>query len=195
MGTAAALVVRHCLAGAPTLGRGRLIAIDGPAGSGKSTLADAVVDRARHLVVSVGLIHLDDLYQGWTGLDQHLVERVHDGILAPLSRERTGCYRRWDWHDDAWAEEHWVDPVALLVMEGVGSGARALDHLVTTRVWVEAPRDLRWARGLDRGGVGLEDHWERWLAREEAFLAAEGTRERADILVDGTGDRAPRLRV
>ena len=43
----AAVVVAWVLAAEPTLGKGRLVCVDGPAGAGKTTLADALVDRPR----------------------------------------------------------------------------------------------------------------------------------------------------
>ncbi len=188
---AAGVVLHHAMGASPTLGPGRLVCIDGPAGAGKTTLADAVVAAARRRVASVGLVNLDDLYEGWAGLGAALGPRIAREVLHPLAAGEPGRYRRWDWYADAWAEEHVVDPVALLVLEGVGAAATAYDDLVTTRVWVDAPRELRRRRGLERGGEGLAEHWDRWLDTEQALLAAEGTLGRADVVVDGTGAARP----
>ncbi|MEZ5092503.1 uridine kinase [Nocardioides sp.] len=190
---AAALVLDHALTHDPTLGDARLVCVDGPAGSGKTTLADRLLAAARRRVPSTALVHMDDLYEGWDGLGPELVARVKDTILLPLAAGETGHHRRWDWYAGRWAEELIVDPAALVVMEGVGSAALAYDDLVTTRVWIDAPRDLRLQRGLDRGDYGDPAHWLRWLDAEAAWLAAERTRERADVLVDGTGACPPRL--
>jgi hypothetical protein len=53
------------------------------------------------------------------------------------------------------------------------------------RVWVEAPAPLRLSRGLARDGEDLAAHWRRWQETEAAHFAAEGTRGRADVRVDG----------
>ncbi len=42
-----------------------LLAIDGPAGAGKTTLA-AQLEKEHAASGSVRVIHLDDLYSGWT---------------------------------------------------------------------------------------------------------------------------------
>ena len=188
------LTLGHALDRPPSLGPGRLVCVDGPAGAGKTTLADALVIAARRRVTSVGLLHLDDLYRGWSGLGAEVTARIDSEILRPLAAGGLGRYRRWDWYADGWAEEHIVDPVALLVLEGVGSAATAYDDLVTTRVWVDAPRELRLTRGLARGDVGLAGQWERWLDDEVAVFARERTEGRADVTVDGTGAESPRLR-
>ncbi|MBV9830546.1 MAG: 4-amino-4-deoxy-L-arabinose transferase [Marmoricola sp.] len=161
-----------------TLGPGRLLCIDGPAGSGKSTLAEAVASGAAPVV------HMDDLFEGWGGLPQ--VDAQLDTMLRTLAEGRPGSYRRYDWLDGAWAETVEVAPSPLLVVEGVGSGASRFDDLRTALVWVEAPYDVRLRRGLERDGDAFAPHWEQWARDEEALFERERTRERADLVVDGT---------
>ena len=180
---AARAVVDLALSRPPTLGAGRLVCVDGPAGSGKTTLAAAIA--GRH--AGARIVHMDDLYDGWDGLP-----RVSDQLpwlLAPLARGEVGAYRRYDWHAGRYAEEVPVGPGPLLVLEGVGSGARAVAGLVTVLVWVCAPPELRRARGLARDGEAMAPEWDRWMADEAIHLAAERTEARADVLVDGTGGR------
>lgn len=179
----AGLALDRCLAAPPTLGRGRLLCVDGPAGSGKTTLADLVLTRAHRRVASVALLHMDDLYEGWRGLGD-VASRIHRDLLVPLSQGGSPHYRRWDWRAAAWAERHEVDPVALLVLEGVGSGASAYADLIGTLVWVEAPVDLRLERGLARDGEAMRSRWKGWMADEAALFARDRTRERADVVVD-----------
>ena len=162
----------------PTLGTGRLVCVDGPAGSGKTTLAEEVAGLA-----GAPVVHMDDLFEGWGGLP-----RITDQLgtlLRPLAESRAGSYRRWDWPGNQWAEAVLVDPAALLVLEGVGSGARAHADLITVLAWVEVPYDLRMERGLERGGAGVAEHWRQWAVDEQNLFARERTRERADVVLDG----------
>ena len=161
----------------PTLGTGRLLCIDGPAGSGKTTLAAAVAA----LVPGCRVVHMDDLYPGWDGLPQ--VGDQLAGLLRPLAEGRPGRYRRYDWHAGAFAETVTVEPVDLLVVEGVGSGSRGTADLVTALVWVEAAYDVRMRRGLERDGEAFAPHWKAWAAAESQHFAREGTRDRADLVV------------
>src|SRR5262245_54722578 len=127
---------------------------------------------------------MDNLYEGWQGLPR--IGAQLDRLLLPLSRNRPGSYRRWDWYAGQWAESVVVRPSPLLVLEGVGSGARTHAGLVTVLVWVEVPADLRIARGLARDGVEMDEHWRRWAVDEQEHFALHDTRGRADVVIDGT---------
>ena len=163
----------------PTLGRGRLLCIDGPAGSGKTTLADQIA-----ALTGATTVHMDHLYEGWDGLPR--VAEQLDRLLLPLSRNRPGSYRRWDWYADQWAEVVVVPPAPLLIVEGVGSGSRSHADLVTVLAWVEVPPELRLRRGLARDGVRLDEHLRAWAVAEQEHFAMDDTRARADLVIDGT---------
>ncbi len=171
----------------PTLGSTRLICVDGRAGSGKTTLGRALRDAAGELGTS-RLLHMDDMYEGWSGLGTELTARIDTDLLAPLREDRPGRYRRYDWHQGRFAEWHTVQPVATLVLEGVGSGAAVYDDAITALVWVEAPHDMRVARGIARDGEAVLPKWLQWMHDEDALFARERTRRRADVVVDGTGE-------
>jgi uridine kinase len=176
-----AAIAERVLGQAPRLGRTRLVCIDGPAGSGKTTLAD----RLAAALGGAAVVHMDDLYAGWslTGA----FARLAAGVLRPLAEGRPGAYRRYDWAVERFADVPTAVPVPdVLVVEGCGSCPRVVDPWAVVRVWVEAPQPVRLARGLARDGAALEAHWLRWQATEAAAFAVEGTRARADVLVDGT---------
>lgn len=166
----------------PRRGAARVVAVDGPAGSGKTTLAD----RLAAALGGAPVVHLDDLYEGWTGLGPDLWHRLRDQVLEPLAAGRPARYQRYDW--TAAAFDGWVEvPLPeVLVVEGVGAGARAVAPWLSLLVWVEAPSGLRLARGIARDGEAMRTEWERWRAREDAHFRADGTKGRADVLVDGT---------
>lgn len=127
------------------------------------------------------VVHTDDLLDGWDGLPG-LAGRL-DALLGPLSRDEAGRYERYDWvagRFDGWVT---VPPPPLLVLEGVGSGARRHAALATALVWVEVADDVRLARGLARDGADARPHWERWMRDERRHFVDDGTRARADMIV------------
>jgi hypothetical protein len=169
----------------PTLGTARLVCVDGPAGSGKTTLAADLAELS-----SAPVVHMDDMFEGWGGLPR-ITEQL-ESVLLPLSQGESGSYRRWDWPGNDWAETVLVPPVPLLVLEGVGSGSARIAHLITVLAWVEVPFDLRMARGLERGGVGVAENWQQWAVDEQELFARELTRDRADVHLDGRVGRKTR---
>ncbi len=172
-------------AAAPRLGRTRLVVVDGPAGSGKTTLAGRLAAE-----LDAPVVHADDLLAGWGDLEGWW-ERLHEQVLTPLAAGRPGRYRRYDWDAAAFAEWHEVAAADHLVVEGCGSARRAADEVAVVRVWVEAPDDVRLQRGLARDGEAMRPQWLAWMQGEADHFAAEATRDRADVLVDGRAGVRP----
>jgi uridine kinase len=165
----------------PRLGSTRLVCIDGPAGSGKTTLAARLTDA---LGAGVAVVHMDDLYAGWSLAGASA--RLAAGVLRPLAEGRRGSFHRYDWSAERFSDVPTPVPVPeVLVVEGCGSCPRSVDPWTTVRIWVEAPQPLRLARGLARDGEDLAAHWSRWQREEAGLFAAEDTRARADLRING----------
>ena len=184
------LLVERVLTGRPRLGATRLVAIDGPAGSGKSTLAADLAAALRARGQDVAVIGMDDMFEGWAGLDAG-IEQLVSGVLAPLVRGEAGSHRRWDWHAGAWAGVVVVPPPGVLVVEGCGSAPRVAAPWMNLLAFVETDRDARLRRGLARDGEEMRADWLRWMALEEQAFAREATRARAHVRLDGEGNVLP----
>ena len=163
----------------PRRGATKVIAVDGPSGAGKTGFAKALAER----LPGAQLLHMDDLYPGWDGLERAVID-LHNQVLARLARGEQAAYRQWDWEHDRYGEWHSLPATNLLLMEGVGSGAGPGRQLVSALIWLEADRDVRFRRGIQRDGNSYQPHWQRWAAREDALFASDGTRNRADLIVD-----------
>jgi len=183
-------LVERVLAGPARCGDSRLVCVDGPSGSGKSTLG-------RRLAAALGdsmsgdppLVHMDDLFPGWDGLAE-AVPLLSEQIVAPLAAGAPARYRRYDWDRGEFAETYDLGRPALLVVEGVAAGARPIAAYTSLLVWVEAPRAERFRRGIERDGESYRPHWERWARQEAAHFAVDGTRDRADLRVNGAPEIA-----
>ena len=163
----------------PRCGAVTVVAIDGPSGAGKTDFSAALKERLPNAEV----LHMDDLYPGWDGLEQAVAD-VHDHVLAPLARGQQAAYRRWDWEHERYAEWLSLPATRLLLVEGVGSGARPGWQLESVLIWLEADRDERFRRGIERDGESYLPHWKRWAADEDALFARDGTRSRAELIID-----------
>jgi uridine kinase len=168
----------------PRCGATKVVAIDGPSGAGKTVFAAALGER----LPGAHILHMDDLYPGWDGLDQAVAD-LHDQVLAPLARGERAAYRRWDWEHDRYAGWQDLPATNLLLVEGVGAGAGPGAELVSVLIWLEADHDVRLRRGIERDGESYLPYWQRWAAQEEALFAADGTHNRADLIVNTSHDR------
>jgi uridine kinase len=179
-------LVERVLAAAPSMGSSRLLCIDGPSGAGKTTLARHLRHVARARAVGpVSVVHMDALYDGWSGLADAAAVKVPEWLLTPLSQDRAGRYRRYDWHRGSYAEWHEVAPGGLVVLEGCGSAAQPADAFATLRLWIDTDPELRLQRGLDRSGDEVLPYLQAWKVSEDAHFAADHTRDRADLIVLG----------
>lgn len=165
---------------APTLcGTTKVVAVDGPSGAGKTDFAQALAAR----LPDAQVLHMDDLYPGWDGLAQAVTD-LFDQVLTPLAQGGQATYRRWDWAHDRYTYRRALPATQLLLVEGVGSGAEPGWQLESVLIWLEAGRAERFRRGIERDGESYLPYWQRWAAHEEVLFAVDGTRARADLLVN-----------
>ncbi|WP_423923359.1 ATP-binding protein [Frigoribacterium sp. 2-23] len=157
-----------------------VVLIDGRSGSGKTTLGAALertwpVER----LGPVQLVHLDDVYPGWHGLEA--ASRVVESTI--LDEVRPG-WRRWDWALDREAEWSELDPAASVIVEGAGSLTRASSVRADLSIWLDLDTDTRRARALGRDGAAYEPWWQVWADQEARHIEQEAPRSLADLVVD-----------
>lgn len=160
----------------------RLVCVDGPAGSGKTSLATQLA-----VELCCQVVHMDDLYEGWQDGPDGGAGRLARLVLEPLAAGRPGEYRRYDWYRGSWAERHAVPVAPFLVAEGCGSAARVVDPWAALKIWVEADAEERLRRAVARDGEAARSHLQRWMQDEARHYAAEQTRARSDVHLDGFG--------
>lgn len=175
-------IVARVQASAPRCGRTRLVAIDGPSGAGKTCLAARVAE-----ALAAPTVHMDDLYPGWGGLRDGTL-RAQEWVVEPLCEGRPARYRRWDWASDAYAEWVQLPPADVVVLEGCGAGALPAGAAASVLAWVEADEAVRYARGLARDPEYAE-YWQLWAEEERRLYDADGTRLRADLVIETTHER------
>jgi len=162
----------------PRAGRTRVLAIDGRSGSGKSSLARQLAAR-----LDAPIVQLEQLYPGWDGL-QAGVDLLVEAVLVPLSAGLVAQVPRYDWLAGRFIEPWALEGPELVIVEGVGAGARAAAGFASILVWLELEAGLRQERALQRDGDLFRPHWQRWAAQEDILLAREQTPLRADVVLE-----------
>ncbi len=158
-----------------------MIAIDGRSGAGKSSLAGRL--RAE---LDAPVVTLEDLYGGWDGLERG-IDLLVSAVLAPLRAGRAARVPRYDWVARDWGTPWTLAPATeVLIVEGVGAGARRAAAYASLLIWIEEPGPVRKKRALNRDGATFAPYWDMWAAQEDAMLAREHTPERADLVLRGS---------
>ncbi|MEJ3748012.1 hypothetical protein WEI85_32565 [Actinomycetes bacterium KLBMP 9797] len=160
----------------------RIVGVDGRSGSGKSFLAARLAALMAAPIIEIDDFVSWDCFAGWW-------PRFDTQVLTPLLAGRAATFQARDWNDwhgsslGEWKTQPWAPTI---ILEGVTCTRRETIGRISYAVWVEAPAGLRLARGMARDTTftGKDELWRRWMAEEDDFFAADGTRDRADIIVD-----------
>lgn len=160
----------------------RLVGIDGPSGSSKSYLAAQVSE-----LLAAPIIEIDD-FVSWDCFADWW-PRFDAQVLTPLLAGRDAVYQARDWNDwygsalGVWKTQPWSPTI---ILEGVTCTRRETIGRLAYAVWVEAPAQLRLARGMARNTAfpGKEELWQQWMVEEDSFFTTDETRNRADTIVD-----------
>ncbi len=166
-----------------------IIGVTGPVGSGKSALAAAL---------SSCVLSSDHYLPDYDKVEYH---RRDDPTLADLARlssdlamlaaGRTARIPIWSFKTHQREGEREVEPHAVIVCEGIHVLHEPVASVLDIRVYVDSPRDVRWARWEhieakgERGwGVPVARAFFDSVAEPTFDLWAKQLRERADIVVD-----------
>lgn len=157
-----------------------IIAIDGPAGAGKTTLAQAIklamADR-----YETNVLHMDNLYDGW---EDALGPQLGQTLTYAVKSHRTGSNLHlsyYDWTHAHFQEAQEIPAKELLILEGVGSGQRAIRGDITALIWIGIDEKVGLERVLERDGDYISNQMHRWLMAQEQHFLLEETEESADF--------------
>jgi uridine kinase len=154
------------------------VGIGGHGGTGKSTLARAIAE-AR---ADVQVLSTDSFWNG----TQFDLNRLRTAVFDELLAGRSAVFDSWDWPTKRLSKRQ-VDPVGLIIVEGVCALHEMFRYDLDVRIWVEAPYDLRLARGVARDGEAMRSTWtDVWMPSEEAYVARDNPRSVAHFVFDGT---------
>jgi uridine kinase len=136
-------------------------------------------------VPGVDVVHVDDFWN--PRIPEWDWDRFRSQLAEPLLAGRRARYQVWDWDRDEGGD--WVDvaPGGLVVVEGVSSTRSEAEVPWALRIWVDAPREVRLVRAVERDGESMLPRWlDDWMPSEERYIAREHPDQHADLWVDGS---------
>jgi len=150
------------------------VGIGGRGGSGKSTLAAAIP--------GAQVVGTDEFWDG----DEFDLARLRSEVFEPLVGGTRATFASWNWDAGQPGGSRTVEPERIVVVEGVCALHRMFRDDYDVRVWVEAPYDVRLARGVARDGEAARPTWvERWMPSEDRYVERDDPVSCADLVVDG----------
>jgi uridine kinase len=158
----------------------RIVAIDGLGGAGKSSLA-----RWLSHELGAAIVHTDD-FASWDNPTDWWPELI-TSALEPLAAGRPASYQPTSWGGEE-REPVLVEPADFVILEGVTASRRAFRPYLAYSIWVETPRKVRLARGVERDGVDARAQWEEWMEAEDGYVRRERPAEQADCVLPGDRD-------
>lgn len=170
---------RALACGADSAGVPLVVALDGRSGAGKTTLAAQLAGELTERGVPVTVFHMEDLYQGWQGLEA-AVEQWRAISAALAQGQPVPPYTGWDWEASRPTGPHifptppaagtgQADAHPVLLCEGVGSACGQVD----CAYWVQLPDAVRKHRALTRDGATYAPYWHTWAAQEDSLQSRE----------------------
>ena len=126
----------------------------------------------------------DEFWDG-TGFD---LGRLRAEVFEPILQAEPAEYHAYSWQlRRPLAKVRVVLPRGVIVVEGVCALHRLFREAYDLRIWVEAPRELRLARGVARDGEESRTVWEtRWMPGEDRYVERDDPISAADLIVDGS---------
>jgi uridine kinase len=155
-----------------------LIAIDGRAGAGKTTLA-AVLFAELKLKHSVDVIHMDDLYDGWDNALGVKLTQTLEIIVKAHQLNKTFEIDIYNWGSMKFDSTQKIEPVEILILEGVGAGQKVVRQAGATLYWLDIDPEVGIARVLKRDGNQIAAHMKQWQIDQEIHFESDKTRENA----------------
>ncbi len=159
-----------------------VIAIDGPAGAGKTTLAHEIF-LALSPKMSVNVIHMDDLYDGWENALTNDLTQILQYLSAQHQGQQSANLSRYNWATSSFDLPEVIAPADLLILEGVGSGDKSLQDQFAALIWIDIDPNIGVQRVTERDGPGVTNQMQKWLGTQQQYFSQHSTREKADFIL------------
>jgi uridine kinase len=170
-----------------------LVALDGGAGAGKTTFAEALADSLRASGLPVAMVKTDLFFRPvskrWAGPIEDMPigydldwERLRDEVITPLREGREARTQLYDWAADGPGRWQTLEPIGVVIVDGVFALREELASLYDFRVWLECKQHTRLQRLVGRGDTPASEV-ESWFPVEERYFQAHRPWRHANLVI------------
>jgi len=156
-----------------------LIAIDGRAGAGKTTLAASFYEELS-VDKTVAVIHMDDLYDGWENALSERLTQTLESIVKSHQSKVAFEIDIFNWKSMSFDSKRVINPVDILILEGVGAGQKVVRDAGATLYWLDIDAEVGIQRVLNRDGNQIASQMKQWQIAQEIHFLRDKTRENAE---------------
>ncbi len=156
-----------------------LIAIDGRAGAGKTTLAASFYEELS-VDKTVAVIHMDDLYDGWENALSERLTQTLESIVKSHQSKVAFEIDIFNWQSMSFNSKQVINPVDILILEGVGAGQKVVRDAGATLYWLDIDAEVGIQRVLNRDGNQIASQMKQWQIAQEIHFLRDKTRENAE---------------
>jgi len=122
---------------------------------------------------------MDDLYEGWANaLGVHLTLALETIVNAHQLNE-TFEIEIFNWESMNFDSTQRIEPVEILILEGVGAGQKVVREAGATVHWLDIDLEVGIARVLKRDGNQIAKQMKQWQIDQELHFMSDKTRENA----------------
>jgi uridine kinase len=155
------------------------VGIGGHGASGKSTLARRIAGE----LADIQIVATDSFWNG----TQFDLDRLRTEVVDVLLTGDVAVYDEWDCATKQLRPGRSVAPTGVAIIEGVCALHQMFRDDLAVRIWIDAPEDVRLARGVERDGEASRDTWvDVWMPNEAAYVRRDDPISCAHVIVDGT---------
>lgn len=134
-------------------------------------------------IADAQIVATDEFWNG-TMFD---LERLRRSVLDPLLTGETVVFDGWDWAAKVSRPGRTLSPTGVVIVEGVCALHQMFRDDLSVRVWVDAPADVRLARGVARDGEASRRTWlDVWMPNEAAYIDRDDPVSCAHLVIDGS---------
>ena len=123
---------------------------------------------------------MDDLYDGWEiALDEGLTKTL-ESIVNAHNNNVSIKIDIFNWESMSFDSKRVINPVDLLILEGVGAGQKVVRDAGATLYWLDIDAEVGIQRVLNRDGNQIASQMKQWQISQEIHFIRDKTRENAE---------------